>query len=485
MSKAFRYGASPAPDVNRPLVISSPYRSSDRNTLLPVSALFAVPAAAASGFTVEDGVLVRYSGSAENVTVPDGVYTVGASAFEGNTKVKKVTLPATVYAIGDRAFYGCSALSAVTGGSVSSVGVFAFNGTPYFEKSTAEFFTLGSCLLWYNGTKGSVTLPSGVVSIAPYAFLRCDYLTAFSAPNGLVSVGEGAFYGCSKLARVSLPGTVTYIGVNAFTGTAFLSTASGFVTLGDGILVKYAGTAANPKLPASVRRIGAEAFADNTTITAIDIPAAVYSVDKAAFSGCSKLAGVTLNTGLVYIGDSAFAGTAIKELLTPSTLAYIGSRAFKGCAALDHVGLNGTKLTVASAAFEDCAKLRYALLGSGVSALNDYAFSGCAAMTGVSIAPDTLVIGSKALDGCSKVTVYCEKGCFAASALSSHKVSNKKGDVDNDGGMSIVDATRIQRWLAEMATMNVRAMCVGDMDYDGQVTVLDVTRIQRILAGLV
>lgn len=453
--------------------------------LLITAALSAAPAHAASGFTVEDGVLVRYSGSSANVTVPDGVYGIGDSAFEGNTAVKTVALPSTVYNIGDRAFYNCSSLTKVTGSGVSTVGVFAFNGTPYFDDSTAEFFTLGSCLLWYNGSAKSVKLPSGIVGIAPYAFLRYSGMTSFSASSGLVSVGEGAFYECGSLAAVSLPSTVTYIGGDAFTGTAYLSKATGYVTLGDGVLIKYFGTATRASIPDKVRRIAAAAFRNNTAIKSAIIPSGVYSIDRSAFEGCTKLASLSLTSGLVYIGDSAFAGcTSLKELTTPDTLSYIGGKAFEGCTALDNVGLCGSKLTVSPYVFSGCTRMRYALLSDGTSVLSDHAFSGCTALEGISVPRSVGSVGSKSLSGCKKVTVCCTAGSAAASALSAHKMNTVIGDVDLDGSVSIFDATRIQRWLAEMAELTPVALCLSDTDGDACISVFDVTRIQRTLAGL-
>ena len=68
------------------------------------------------------------------------------------------------------------------------------------------------------------------------------------------------------------------------------------------------------------------------------------------------------------------------------------------------------------------------------------------------------------------------------------------GDADGDGEVTIMDATRIQRWLAEICDMDGkpysgRALTnaerkAADADGDGEVTILDATKIQRQLAGL-
>ncbi|MDR0638004.1 MAG: leucine-rich repeat domain-containing protein [Spirochaetaceae bacterium] len=43
-------------------------------------------------------------------TIPNGVTSIGASAFGGYTGLASVTIPASVTSIGDNAFYGCKSL---------------------------------------------------------------------------------------------------------------------------------------------------------------------------------------------------------------------------------------------------------------------------------------------------------------------------------------------------------------------------------------
>jgi hypothetical protein len=57
------------------------------------------------------------------------------------------------------------------------------------------------------------------------------------------------------------------------------------------------------------------------------------------------------------------------------------------------------------------------------------------------------------------------------------------GDADNDGLITVLDATAIQRYLAEipMASFN---STLADCDGDNVVTIFDATGIQRHLAEL-
>lgn len=59
-----------------------------------------------------------------------------------------------------------------------------------------------------------------------------------------------------------------------------------------------------------------------------------------------------------------------------------------------------------------------------------------------------------------------------------------KGDVDGDGFVSILDATKIQRWLADLDQLDEEHIKHGDYDYSGTTNILDATKLQRYLADL-
>ena len=58
------------------------------------------------------------------------------------------------------------------------------------------------------------------------------------------------------------------------------------------------------------------------------------------------------------------------------------------------------------------------------------------------------------------------------------------GDADRDSEVSILDATAVQRRLAELDEFDALRSFLADVDGSGDVTILDATAIQRELAGL-
>ena len=58
------------------------------------------------------------------------------------------------------------------------------------------------------------------------------------------------------------------------------------------------------------------------------------------------------------------------------------------------------------------------------------------------------------------------------------------GDVDYDQMVSVLDATVVQRYLANTDSFNVMQKKLGDVDYDGKITVLDATYIQQSCSNI-
>lgn len=58
------------------------------------------------------------------------------------------------------------------------------------------------------------------------------------------------------------------------------------------------------------------------------------------------------------------------------------------------------------------------------------------------------------------------------------------GDADSDGEVSILDATRIQRYLADIVGADEIDADAADADEDGDISIVDATAIQRYLVGI-
>ena len=158
-----------------------------------------------------DKILVGYTGTATDLTLPSGITQIYKYAFFGYTSLKSITIPDNVTSIGGCAFYYCTSLTSVTiPDSVTSIGECAF------------------CVCT---SLTSVTIGNGVTSIGDYAFSCCASLTSVTIPDSVTSIGEGAFYSCTSLTSMTIPDNVTSISGCAF----YRCTSLTSVTVGKGV----------------------------------------------------------------------------------------------------------------------------------------------------------------------------------------------------------------------------------------------------------
>jgi len=152
--------------------------------------------AANSDFTIENGVLTKYSGSDSHVTIPDNVTAIGDYAFSWCETLTSVTIPDSVTSIGTEAFFKCKNLTDVNiPEGVTSIGRNAF----------------GQC---YN--LNNISIPGSVVSIENNAFSNCKKLSTVNIAEGVERIGVSAFYLCDSLESITLPLSLTNIFSEAF-----------------------------------------------------------------------------------------------------------------------------------------------------------------------------------------------------------------------------------------------------------------------------
>ena len=201
----------------------------------------------------------------EEISIPDTVTSIGASAFRGlQSYLKTITIPDSVRSIGDYAFVSCGKLTSVRLGT----------GLTY----------LGQYAFQYCVALKQIRVPAGVKRLRQGTFSQCKELESVQL-DGVRSIEEDAFLSCKKLKRVKLPNTLERI-----EEYAFLSCES-LVTL---------------NLPSSLREIGYNAFGSCKALTGVVIPEKVTELSERLFANCTSLSRITLPGGLETIQGAAF-----------------------------------------------------------------------------------------------------------------------------------------------------------------------------------
>lgn len=255
-------------------------------TQIPVSDVEAEDSSAASDFSMDGTTLVKYNGTAENVSLSNQVTKIEAEAFAGNDHVRSVTLGDAVEVIGARAFSDCVHLESINiPDSVAVIENAAFSGCPSLRK-----VSIG---------KGLENLGNGVFA-GDYSLSSVD----FSSDNPYFICDDGAIYnkkGWDVLYQVlagrkadsyNMPSSVNKIRPYTFWGDYNLKAVSisGNVSEITGYAFSNCKNLKDVTIPYAVKRIDMKAFEDCVRLRDITIPISVSSIHSTAFDGCTKLA---------------------------------------------------------------------------------------------------------------------------------------------------------------------------------------------------
>ena len=275
----------------------------------------------------------------KEVVLPEGLTTIGNSAFAMCAALEKVNFPSTVSQLGKwifeecenlkyvnipegvtditETFYHATGLKSITvPKTVTTIGEFAFEGCSNLKEVSIKegVQTIERCAFTRCGSLEEVSIPKSVTYIGEEAFFCCKFLKEITIPEGVTEIKDFTFYECVNLQFVNWHDNITYIGERAFYNCLSLShpLTSTFMTM-----------------PASLQTLGVEAFMYCKKIQRIDMKETqVKVIPYNSFLGCNNLLQVQLPEELETIGSSAFDSTILNQISLPSTMKKIGTMAF-------------------------------------------------------------------------------------------------------------------------------------------------------------
>jgi len=205
--------------------------------------------------------------------------------------------------------------------------------------SDFEFEDMGSSyriINYLNMSRMDVIVPSkysdgkpitGIGAMSSNATMEGKSLTSVVLPNTITEIYSFAF-AYSELKGISIPDSVTYLGDNAFQLNQSLTSVTLSKNLTSIPMNAFDGSPLTAlSLPNGITEIGEYAFQYNNAPTIV-IPATVQRIGQNAFKYNDKITSLTLNEGLTSIGVEAFAYNTITSLIIPSTVVEIGKGAF-------------------------------------------------------------------------------------------------------------------------------------------------------------
>lgn len=229
-------------------------------------------------FVIIHGILIKYTGKEEKVTIPEGVTCIAGGAFKGNKTLKEVVIPDGVTSIMDGAFDGCKLLSVIHfPKSLQTVAGNAFEKTEWIKKDfKGNYLTVAGVLLKADKGVTNVKISDDVTVIVKGAFTGCRSIQSISVGKGLKSA--------ENLPLEKYPKKVT------------VSKDNEYLTVVDGVLFSkdmktlyyYPSTKTDSEytIPDGVTEIRRNAFVNCLNLHSLTIPESVTTIRCMAFDKC-------------------------------------------------------------------------------------------------------------------------------------------------------------------------------------------------------
>ncbi|MGM9536766.1 MAG: leucine-rich repeat protein [Candidatus Onthomonas sp.] len=232
-----------------------------------------------------------------DVTIGNGVESIGVRAFADCTTLNTIAVPSTVSAIENEAFSGCVSLSSVTfADDIDSLQI----GNSVFSNCTAL---------------NDIVLPSCIKQISSQVFSECTSLSSIVIPNSVTQIGSKAFFNCTSLTSIVVPSSVTQIGIGAFVGCSGLQDV---VLQGSDEVVESS---------ASVMAAAADGTSTETSTETFVETSDENGIASRAFYNCNNLEKITFETRTISIGEEAIGYSDLGKLQNVTIYGYRSSTA--------------------------------------------------------------------------------------------------------------------------------------------------------------
>ena len=315
--------------------------------------------------------------------IPNGITTIGISAFQSCVDLTSISIPSSVTTIEKSAFQGCVSLTSISiPNSVTTIGESAFQDCTDLT---------------------SIIIPDGVTSLKSGVISGCSELTSVYLGKGLVKIPNYFFKGCNNLKTVEINNN-TIVSKNYDPN----------ITEEDNLSwVFFDSNIEKVILGEDVTSIGYRAFF-GSTITSLKMTDNIKTIEDYAFMECSKLTSIELSNSLTDIGEWAFWGCGLSSVTIPQSVKCIHLFAFQMCNNLTKVVVNSNEVVARDNeqfyTLTSCfgRQVKEYVLGEDITKIAFHAFSENNNLTTVTIPQNVTCIEDSAFYSCCGITdIYC------------------------------------------------------------------------------
>lgn len=327
------------------------------------------------------------------MSLPEGLQTIGSSAFYGCSSLSSVSLPEGLKTIGSHAFYNCSSLTSV----------FLPDGLQTIDYSAFE-----GC-----SSLTSVSLPEGLQTIGASAFKYCESLTSVYANMKVPAQMEQYTFGDNTTQNATLFVPVGYIYTYMNSKWKCFKNIKEFGTLNTDDLitnqvavnVEAAGTlrskiAIEDKFRITNLKLTGELNVDDIMLIR-EMAGCYYNDNGDKYDG--HLQHLDLS-GAKFVGGGEF---AVYDGSNSNTAKFtnnaVGDYVFYALESLKTIALYDDLKEFGSSAFAGCKNLTSVSFPRLLTKIKDSAFVGCSSLTSVSFPKILTEIGGSAFAGCSSL----------------------------------------------------------------------------------
>ena len=327
-----------------------------------------------------------------------------------------------------------------------------------------------------------------VTTISCGAFEYCENLKSVVIEEGVTEIESLVFRNCINLESVSLP--------------------EGITTL-DQFLFMNCYSLKNFNIPSTVETIQWYAFSGCKSIETITIPSHIKSVGESAFYSCTSLKEVIIEDGVEQLGKEAFLSCKnLTDVTIPNSVRVFGNFVFNSCSEDLVIHAREDALSVINYADKNGYNIEYIIVPVESIEIvgNSVMEVGTTQKLSTSMKPDdhtpidTIKYTSsnpevvEIIDQTFRIVKAKSGGQAIITAVVDDRVTDTfvitvvdnsfiKGDINNDGRLTVADLTYGARKLGE-GTLTEEEIKRGDVTGEGRYTVADLNRLSRYIGGV-